>query len=326
VALQFVFIRFQLKWLLEILMTLTNAHTHLELGWLSEVCPDEQGRDFLPWLLDMGERRRKMAGMACFVETRFRQAAEAGIKALLDAGVTHITDMSSSGSSIHPLLESGLKGVIYVEVTGQFPEQADRALAMARYVIDEARPKERNGMRIGLALHSPYTVHPTLWRKGLAYARAENLPLCIHVAESRAEYDWLKSDRGPLAEMFMEQGLAMSSPRKSPVQYLEDLGALELKPLLIHAVHVDEDDIARIAASGSRVVHCPRSNTRLHNGRMPLEQYLQRGVPVYLGSESLASVPSLDVREEVEASVQLHSGHVAPEVIQSLAQQPLVVD
>lgn len=307
-------------------MTLTNAHTHLELGWLAEVCPDEQGRDFLSWLLDMGERRRKMAGMACFVETRFRQAAEAGIEALLAAGVTHITDVSASGSSIHPLLESGLQGVVYVEVSGQFPEQADRALAMARYVIDEARPRERNGMRVGLALHAPYTVHPALWRKGLAYARAENLPLCIHVAESRAEYDWLKSDSGPLAAMFMEQGIAMSSPRKTPVQYLEELGALELRPLLIHAVHVDADDIARIAASGSRVVHCPRSNLRLHTGRMPLEAYLQQGVPVYLGSESLASAPSLDVREDAAAGVQLHSGHVAPEAIHALAEQPLAID
>jgi cytosine/adenosine deaminase-related metal-dependent hydrolase len=307
-------------------MTLTNAHTHLELGWLADVCPDEQGRDFLPWLLDLGERRRKMAGMACFVETRFRQAAEAGIEALLAAGVTHITDVSSSGSGIHPLLESGLQGAVYIEVTGQFPEQADRALAMARYVIDEARPKERNGMRIGLALHSPYMVHPTLWRKGLAYARAENLPLCIHVAESRAEYDWLKSDSGPLAEMFMEQGIAMSSPRKSPVNFLEDLGALELKPLLIHAVHVDADDIERIVASGSQVVHCPRSNQRLYNGRMPLEQYVQQGVPVYLGSESLASVPSLDVRDDAALGVQLHSGYVAPEIIHALAEQPLVID
>lgn len=307
-------------------MPLTNAHTHLELGWLADACPDEQGRDFLAWLLDVGERRRKMAGMACFVETRFRQAAEAGIEALLAAGVTHITDVSSSGSSIHPLLSSGLQGVVYVEVSGQFPEQADRALAMARYVIDEARPKERSGMRIGLALHSPYMVHPTLWRKGLAYARAENLPLCIHVAESRAEYDWLKSGTGPLAEMFMEQGIAMSSPRKSPVRFLEDMGALELKPLLIHAVHVDDDDIGRIAASGSRVVHCPRSNQRLHTGRMPLEQYLQQGVPVYLGSESLASTPSLDVRDDVAASVQLHSGLVAPEIIHALTEQPLVIE
>jgi 5-methylthioadenosine/S-adenosylhomocysteine deaminase len=306
-------------------MPFTNAHTHLELGWLNALCPDEQGRDFLAWLNDLSEQRRKMAGMACFVETRFRQAAEAGIEALLNAGVTHIADVSSSGSSIHPLLESGLQGVVYVEVSGQYPEQADRALAMARYVIDEARPQERNGMRIGLAMHAPYAVHPALWRKAIAYARAEDLPVCIHIAESRAEYDWLKSDTGPLAEQCRDQGAALNSPRQSPVAYLEALGALALQPLLIHAVHVDSDDVQRIAASGSRVVHCPRSNMRLRNGRMPLEQYLAAGAPVYLGTESLAAAPNLDVRDEAAASVQLQAGYVAPDVIRALADQPLVI-
>lgn len=302
-------------------MTLTNAHTHLELGWLADLCPDPQGRDWLPWMLELGERRRRMSAMACFVETKFRQAAEAGIEALLNAGITHIGEVSSSGSSIHPLLESGLQGIIYVELSGQFPEQADRALAMARYVIDEARPKERNGLRLGLALHAPYTVHPALWKKALAYARAEALPLCIHAAESKAEYDWLKTDSGPLAELYRDQGIALSSPRKSPIQYLDDLGALELRPLLIHAVHVDEDDLRRIKASGSRVVHCPRSNQRLRCGRMPLERYLEHGIPVYLGTEGLASTPSLNVREE--AAETLYAGHVPADRVQSLLTQPL---
>jgi aminodeoxyfutalosine deaminase len=304
-------------------MTLTNAHTHLELGWLADLCPDEAGRDFLAWMLELGERRRKMAAMACFVETKFRQAADAGIEALLAAGITHISDVSASGSSIYPLLESGLQGAVYVEVMGQFPEQAERALGMARYVIDEARPRMRSAMQIGLALHAPYAVHPALWKKAIAYARAEDLPLCIHIAESKAEYDWLKTDSGPLAELYRDQGIALSSPRQSPVQYLEDLGALELQPLLLHAVHVDEDDIRRIKASGSRVVHCPRSNIRLRCGRMPLELFLKHEVPLYLGSEGLASAPSLDIRADVAAAINLHAGQVAPDTIRALAETPL---
>jgi cytosine/adenosine deaminase-related metal-dependent hydrolase len=178
-------------------------------------------------------------------------------------------------------------------------------------------------MCVGLALHAPYAVHPALWKKGLAYAREEDLPLCIHIAESQAEYDWMKYDSGPLAEMFRDQGIGLHSPRKSPVEYLEDLGALDLQPLLIHAVHVDEADIRRIQASGSRVVHCPRSNTRLRCGRMPLESYLQHNVPVYLGTESLASAPSLDMTAEVEAAITLHAGYVPAEVIAWLLDQPL---
>ena len=303
----------------------TNAHTHLELGWQAENCPGEQGRDFLSWMLEVNEQRRKLTAMACFVEARFRQAVDEGIAALLNAGTTHIADISTTGSSIHPLFESGLQGVVYVDVSGQYAEQADRALAMARYVIDEARPKERNGMRVGLSLSGPFSVHPALWKKGAAYAREAGLPLCVHIAESPAERDWLASDSGPAAEMMHNTGLPLASPRKSPVAFLEDMGILDLQPLLVHAVQVDEDDVKRIKASGSSVVHCPRSNQRLHCGRMPLEMYLQHDVPVYLGTESLASSPSLDVREEAEAAVALHSGYVPPEAIQAMLQKPLTV-
>jgi 5-methylthioadenosine/S-adenosylhomocysteine deaminase len=305
---------------------LTNAHTHLELGWLADQCPDEAGREYIPWMMQVGEERRKLGAMACFVETKFRQAVEAGLQALLDAGTTHIGDVSASGSSIHPLFASGLQGVVYVEVTGQYPEQADRALAMAKYVIDEARPKERNGMRVGLAINSPWTVHPTLWKKAIAYVGAESLPVCIHIAESEAEYDWMLNDSGPGADMHREQGISLSSPRKTPIAFLEDLGALALKPLLVHGVQVSEADVKRIAASGSRVVHCPRSNTRLQCGRMPLEVYLKHGVPVYLGTESLASSPSLDVREEAAVAVELHEGRFTRKTIKAMLEQPLTTD
>lgn len=304
-------------------MTFTNAHTHLELGWLAALCPHAPGRDFLPWWFDLEERRRKMSAMACFVETKFRQAAEAGIEALLAAGVTHVADLSASGSSIYPLNESGLQGMIFIEVTGQYAEQADRALAMARYVIDEARPKLHSGLQLGLALHAPYNVHPTLWKKGVTYAREAELPVCVHVAESRAEYDWMTTNTGPLADFYRETGIPLSSPGMSPVAYLEERGVLDLKPLLVHGVHVDESDVQRIAASGSRVVHCPRSNMRLHCERMPLELYLKHGVKVYLGTESLASSPSLDVSEEAQAAIDLHNGYVDAETILGLASQSL---
>jgi cytosine/adenosine deaminase-related metal-dependent hydrolase len=97
---------------------------------------------------------------------------------------------------------------------------------------------------------------------------------------------------------------------------------MELQPLLIHAVHVDADDIQRIKTSGSRVVYCPRSNQRLRLGTMPLADYLAAGVPVYLGTESLASSPSLDVGEEVVAA-QAKQDNVDAAAIQDLAEQAL---
>ncbi len=302
-------------------MTITNAHTHLELGWLAECCPDEAGQEFLPWLTSMTERWRKVVGSGCFAEVHYHKAVESGIQALLDAGVTHIGDISTSTKSIPLLLQSGLEGVVYIECLTPYPGEVEKRLNMARYLIDEWRPKESSRLKIGLTLHTPYTVHPALWRKALPYARQENLPLCIHVAESPGEYEWMTKGSGPFAEFSESRGDPIASPKKTPIEYLEDLGALELRPLLAHAVQVDEDDVKRIKASGSAVVHCPRSNQRLRCGRMPLELYLRHEVPVYLGTDSLASSPSLDIHEELEAAVVLHEGYVGRAQIEKLLQQ-----
>ena len=65
--------------------------------------------------------------------------------------------------------------------------------------------------------------------------------------------------------------------------------------------------------------------TLLHCGRMPLEDYLEQEIPVYLGTESLASAPTLDVRDDLQAAIDLHAGHVAPEAIQAMAERPLAI-
>jgi cytosine/adenosine deaminase-related metal-dependent hydrolase len=178
-------------------------------------------------------------------------------------------------------------------------------------------------MRVGLTIHTPYTTHPLMWQKALDYARAEKLPLCIHIAESPAEYEFMTQYTGAIAEHHKKLEGDFASPMTTPIRYLEDIGALDLKLLLIHAVQVDDDDIRRIKASGSSVVHCPRSNLLLQCGRMPLEKYLEQGVPVYMGTDSLGSSPSLNVLDEVETAVALHWGKVQPQAIEDLLYQEM---
>lgn len=300
----------------------TNAHTHLELGWAASLCPRPSGLPFLEWLQGL-VRVTMRARESTDYTSVFRRAAETGIGALIEAGTTHVGDISASGLSIEPLLESGLGGVVYVEALAPWARIADERFERAREWIERWRPKERNGLRIGLTLHAPYTVHPDLWRKALNYARTEQLPLCIHVAESPEEMQYLKAGSGPMAAHQANIGSDIPIPYSTPVQYLEDLGALALKPLLAHCVQVDADDIQRIKNSGSQVVHCPRSNLRLRCGRMPLEQFLAQGVPVFLGTDSLSSSPSLDIFEEAEIAAALHHGRLTAETVEGLLYRPL---
>jgi len=306
------------------LTPVTNAHTHLELGWLANYRPGVGGAPFFEWIVGLVQRRRAVGDKLTATCTK---AIEAGIQSLLDSGTTVVGDISGTGLSVSPLLESGLKGVVYLEVIGSNLDFGTKTLNWARTIVDKWRAKERNGMRLGVSIHSPYSVHPDLWKQGLDYIRKEALPLCIHVAESQAERDYLLN--GTLTDMdIYYRGLGLEgvpSPKKTPVHYLEDLGALELKPLLVHAVEVDVSDIQRIKKSGSAVVHCPRSNLRLRCNRMPLEKFLDASVPVYFGTDSLSSSPSLNVLDELEVAAALHYGKVRPELLENLVHQTLPV-
>jgi len=201
-------------------------------------------------------------------------------------------------------------------------------LESAEAAIQRARLHPRHGaMQVGLSLHAPYSCHPDLLRAGASWCRDNKVPLCIHAAESPAETELLlhgsvRSAPWLARAMLTPTGIRRSLvPHRSPVAYLASLGVLAARPLLVHAVHVTDDDIRLIADAGCAVVHCPRSNHRLRCGRMPLERFLAAGVPVYLGTDSRASSPSLDVRQEADSARALHSGWIAQDRVLDLVHQ-----
>ena len=248
----------------------------------------------------------------------YRAAVESGIAALRAIGTGVVGDVTTTGESVDPLLASGLRGVVYYEVLSLHRDEARGRLTEARRKIDGWRRREGT-MRVGLSVHALYSCHPDLFREAVRWCLADDVPLCVHAAESPAETELLADGSGGFRELQLAFNLAnLPTPGLSPVAYLEELGVLEARPLLIHCVEVGDEDIARIERSGSTVVHCPRSNMRLRCKRMPLEKFLAAGVPVALGTDSLASSPSLDVRDEAEAAVQMHAGRVPAETIRAL--------
>ncbi len=302
---------------------ITNAHTHLELTDLAHLCPAEPV-PFVVWMsrLVWHLRRRSPA--------RIQTAIAQGIAELKACGTTHVGDITNSWLSVEPLLASGLHGIVYLEVLGNDRNRALPRLEQAKRTIGRAREHPAYGpMQVGLSLHAPYSCHPDLLRTGAAWCRAEAVPLCLHAAESPAETELLLTGRisdlnWPLTVLTrLLRILPASVPHMRPIPYLAQLGVLNARPLLVHAVQVTGADINLIAESGCAVVHCPRSNERLSCGRMPLERYLAARVPVYLGTDSRASSPDLDVRTEAEFARRLHPGLVNPSRIAALMHQPL---
>jgi 5-methylthioadenosine/S-adenosylhomocysteine deaminase len=92
------------------------------------------------------------------------------------------------------------------------------------------------------------------------------------------------------------------------LERLERLGVLGQRFIAVHVVQVDEDDIERLAATGTHVVHCPESNLKLASGVSPVPELLRRGVNVSIGTDGAASNNNLDLLGEARTAALLAKG------------------
>jgi cytosine/adenosine deaminase-related metal-dependent hydrolase len=271
-----------------------NTHTHLELtGFEGQV---EDG-DFASWIRRLRELkdRRPVA--------EYLAAAKRGLSDCWAAGVTTIADTGDRGVVIQALAECGGAGVAYQEVFGPHPAQVSESMAGLEGVLTRLRALESPRVRLGVSPHAPYTVSGPLYRAVSQYARAEALPVAVHLAESPAETQLLRAAAGPFAEAWQRRDIPLPRlPGRSPVAWLNEHGVLGDRTLCIHVVQVDADDVARLAGAGVGVAHCPLSNRRHGHGDAPLGDLLAAGLRVGVGTDSVASVGCLDLLAEARAA------------------------
>lgn len=95
-------------------------------------------------------------------------------------------------------------------------------------------------------------------------------------------------------------------PGLSPTRFLQEHRLLSNRLVAAHAIHVDQADMEVLKDAGVSIAHCPRSNSRLRNGRAPLPDYLKAGVNAGLGTDGLPSTDSLDLIAEANFAINLH--------------------
>jgi 5-methylthioadenosine/S-adenosylhomocysteine deaminase len=277
-----------------ILPGLVNTHTHLELtGFEGQVAES----DFASWI----RRLRELKATRSAAE--YVEASHRGIEACYAAGITTVADTGDSGAAVLALADCDGSGVAYQEVFGPDPVQADESLADLRSRVDRVRSLEGDRLRVGVSPHAPYTVSGRLYRAVADWARAERLPLAVHVAESQAESQFLFGGTGPFAQAWRSRGIPLPPSRgHTPLSWLADHGVLSEDTLCIHAVQLNRDDVTRLAESGASVAHCPLSNRAHRHGEAPLELLLEAGVRLGLGTDSVVSVGRIDLFAEARAA------------------------
>lgn len=270
-----------------------NCHSHLELTSMRGALDDVED-DFRSWLLTLNEMR---AGLT---DVDIHTAAVNGALEGASAGVTCFGDIGRIGTAgFEALRNVGLRGIVFQETEfspdDRTAEDDFKNLA-AKY--ESMRANQTDLVRVGISPHSPYTVSSQLFELIAQYAILNRIPLTIHAAESASEIELLEKGTGFFTEVYKKFGLEWHSPHCSPIEYLTRLGVLSAQPLLAHCVHASDGDIARIAAHGAKIAHCPKSNAKFGHGVAPLEKFLDQNIVVGFGSDSVASNNVCDILEE----------------------------
>ncbi len=271
-----------------------NAHTHLDLTHCNNLLPVSSG--FVDWLRRLMAHKAKRPA----TEESIRSAAAAGLEASVRAGVTTLGDISATPAWTREVLSaSGLRVVSFGEVI---------AIGARRCLLDErlaAAADVRQAtarMRIGVSPHAPYTVEPDAMRACGELARRMNQPLCIHLAETEAESQFTTSRAGPFVDYLRTLGVWDDSIPTSgcgPIELAKRVGLLWSRTVIAHANYVDDADLGAIKESGASVVYCPRTHDTFRHAPHRFADMLAAGINVCIGTDSLASNPSLSILDEL---------------------------
>jgi 5-methylthioadenosine/S-adenosylhomocysteine deaminase len=276
---------------------LINTHTHLELTGFAEQI---QEREFSSWIRRLRELKTTRTSRD------FLQAARQGLQMCYAAGITTVADTGDSDSVIQVLAEADGSGIAYLEVFGPDPRHTQTSLGALRDRVIRAGRWAVQRVRVGVSPHAPYTVSAPLLGAVARWSRGEGLPLAIHIAESEAESELLRSGSGPFAAAWAERGIPLpQSLGRTPIQWLAENGGLSELTLCIHAVQAAPNDIRQLADAGAAVAHCPLSNRAHRHGTAPLSSLIEAGVRVGLGTDSEVSVGRLDLLAEARAARKL---------------------
>ncbi|HEY6116268.1 MAG TPA: formimidoylglutamate deiminase [Candidatus Dormibacteraeota bacterium] len=271
---------------------MANAHSHAFQRLLrGEI--ESGGGDFWEW-------RERMYRFTDWTPADYFKHARLVFREMLEAGITAVGEfhyLHGHGNELGEALidaarEEGIRITLidacYLRggLDGR-PLELDQmsfsdgdADAWARRLDDLS---DTDGARIASAIHSVRAVDPESMRIVATYARERRMPLHIHLGEQQAEVD----------ECLEVEGC-------TPVQLLEREGILGPDLVAIHAIHLDEDDVALLGQNKVGVCGCPTTERDLGDRVGPLGALARSGCSLSVGSDSNAVIDMLEEARGLE--------------------------
>ena len=265
---------------------LINAHTHAAMNLLRGYADD---LPLMTWLQQyIWPAETKWVSNEFVFDGSLLACAE-----MIRGGVTCFADMYFFPESTARAVEhSGMRaviGLITIDFPSAYAQDAHDYLQKGLQLHDQLR--NHSLISTMFAPHGPYTVSDEPLSKIAILAEELDVPIHIHLHETREE---------------IQQSLDQYQMR--PLERLNKLGLLTPRLISAHMTQLTEQEIALYAQAGAHVVHCPESNLKLASGFCPVQQLLDAGVNVSLGTDGAASNNDLDMFGEMRTAALLAKG------------------
>lgn len=279
---------------------LVNTHHHMYQS-LTRAIPAAQNAELFGWL------RTLYPIWAGLTPEMVRVSTQVAMAELLLSGCTTSSDhlyLYPNGVRLDDSIEAAqqigmrfhaARGSMSVgESAGGLPpdrlvEREDAILKDTQRLIETHHDEGRYAMlRVVAAPCSPFSVSRDLMRESAVLARSYRTRLHTHLAENDHDVAYSREKFG-----------------MTPAEYAESLGWVGDDVWHAHCVKLDAPGIARFAATGTGVAHCPCSNMRLASGIAPIRRMLDAGVPVGLGVDGSASNDAAHLLNEARQAMLL---------------------
>ncbi|HYJ19961.1 MAG TPA: TRZ/ATZ family hydrolase [Burkholderiales bacterium] len=262
---------------------LINLHAHAAMSLMRGLADDLKLMDWLSGHIWPTEAKHASAQFV--YDGALLACAE-----MLRGGVTCFNDMyffpEMTGRAA---IESGMRaalGIVLIEFPTAYAADAQDYLRKGLAMRDEL--KHEPLLSFCMAPHAPYTVSDRSFEQILTLSEQLQIPVNTHLHESLDE----------IRESETKFGMR-------PLMRLEKLGLLGPGFIAVHAVHLEQVEIALLARNGCSVAHCPASNLKLASGFAPVADMLAAGINVGLGTDGAASNNRLDLMAEMRLAALL---------------------
>lgn len=204
----------------------------------------------------------------------------------IKSGTTTMLSMEKYSARCYEAAKASGGRVRIVPYVLDFDDCVDKVELNLEYVNKMLDPNLRT--RFFFGFDSFREAGPDLIRQVAALSNQYKIPMQTHSCESVDDVSLCKERYGC-----------------EPVKYLYELGALTERMILAHGVHLTEEEKQLVIQTGARIAHCPTSNMKLSDGAAPVQEYLDRGIRIGLGTDGANSNNNYDMLEEMKFAALL---------------------